>query len=173
MKKKIDDGHRHDGDDPHSKLRSNLRVVRHVGDQRCYPHGKCKHLGLGDYNERPEERIPAPQKDENTQYPQGWLGKRENDLEVDPSFGGTIDLCTVYKFPRDFLHELTHQKDAKGFDTPWTEDPLIGVDPTKAGNELEQRNHKGIERNHDRADEKEENQVLAFEIVLGEYVSCK
>src|SRR5918998_6465827 len=166
-----DQQYRHNRDQRHTHEASPVRVVL------TFHEAQAQSDGVGgavlEHDQGPREVVPAPHEREDRQHRYHGPRERKDDPAEDREFPRAVEPGRLYQLVRDADHELPDHEDAERLRRPRDEHPPVGVDPPELGDYEELGDHDDLYRDHERADQEEEEHVTAPEPVLGEGVAAK
>src|SRR6267378_800008 len=122
-------------------------------------------------HEGPEELVPAVAEGKQGKHGEGGSALGQDDRPEGAQLAGPVEPRRLEVVRRDLENELAHQEDAERVDEQRAGDALIAVDPAELVDDEECRDQRHLQRQHQRAEDHEEQKAVAGEAKLGEAVA--
>ena len=116
--------------------------------EKNHTHWKSAELIRVDHDNRPEKRIPIPEKCKDRQGCQRSQYHRHDNPEENPELGDAVNPGSINKIIGNRGHELPHHEDTEGSDQIGQDKSQIGIVHLESGNQNVDRDHGDLEGYH-------------------------
>ena len=126
---------------------------------------------VGEHDQRPHEVVPAGEEREDRERREHRGQHRHDDRQEDAPLARAVDARGLQQVIGDAARELAHEEDAEDRRHQRHDRAGIGVDQAERLEHQEQRQHRDLARDHERAEQRLENPIAPAKPELCERIA--